>query len=426
VIKNIKNFQVINHNSNDAIIRDVIYEVNNTLLSDFNKNLQKEDYLCVCSGGTTSSCAKNNFITIDLRKEYSQISFEEETGIVQIGGGTQMGNLVDHLEIFDRTFPIGLSKLPGAGYILTGGISPLSRRYGLAIDNILFIKGYLGNGNYFELNKNNLKEEDLNLWTGIKGAAPFFAIITQIGLKTFKAYPVLTYEGFVNANELGELIFHAEKFPINCSLQWFFSDKIYVYIFMELKTSEDNFNAEKYHKKLTKYSSLKRNYFKNFNKLNFFPKELNLFKLSRDNHSEVISMLGEDLKSNIDQFIKEMIKINIQKPNKSCYVASQQLGGVTSSVSKKDSCFIHRQSTWKPWIYASWEKNNVEDKKIALDWMNNSWQKLKKFYPKIHLAQLHNHLNTHKEEVNLAFDLKLNNMKLLKNFCDPSGNLPPL
>ena len=50
-----------------------------------------------------------------------------------------MKDLMNYLEQHNRTFPTGLSKLPGAGYILTGGVSPMSRRYGLAIDNLSLI-----------------------------------------------------------------------------------------------------------------------------------------------------------------------------------------------------------------------------------------------------------------------------------------------
>ena len=64
-----------------------------------------------------------------------------------------MGDLVNYLQKHNRSFPIGLSKLPGAGYILTGGVSPLSRAYGLAIDNIESIKGFLGNGTFISLKK---------------------------------------------------------------------------------------------------------------------------------------------------------------------------------------------------------------------------------------------------------------------------------
>jgi len=75
-----------------------------------------------------------------------------------------MGDLVNHLQKHNRSFPIGLSKLPGAGYILTGGVSPLSRTYGLAIDNIESIKGFLGNGTFISLKKYQRIADVLFIW----------------------------------------------------------------------------------------------------------------------------------------------------------------------------------------------------------------------------------------------------------------------
>ena len=60
-----------------------------------------------------------------------------------------MGELSDFLKEHKRSFPIGLSGKTGMGYILTGGISPLSRSRGLAIDQIMEIKGFWGNGKKF-------------------------------------------------------------------------------------------------------------------------------------------------------------------------------------------------------------------------------------------------------------------------------------
>ena len=121
--------------------------------------------------------------------------------------------------------------------------------------------------------------------------------------------------------------------------------------------------------------------------------------------------------------MNEIIK---DKPNKSCYVASQQLGGKTKESEHKSSFFIHRASTWKPWIYAAWKKDDLKEKEIVLKWMNESWKKLKIFFPKIHLAQIHNHLNSHEEEVYLSFGERLDELKTLKNICDPESILPPL
>jgi len=151
-----------------------------------------------------------------------------------------------------------------------------------------------------------------------------------------------------------------------------------------------------------------------------------LYELNANNHSEVISLLGEDLKNDIPIFIKCLDEIMENKPNNSCYVASQQLGCNTKKFNHGSSFFVHRKSTWKPWIYASWKKNDLQEKEVALDWIYKSWSKLKRFYPNIHLAQLHNHLNSHEEELNLAFGNRVNELKTLKNIFDPQGILPPL
>ena len=121
--------------------------------------------------------------------------------------------------------------------------------------------------------------------------------------------------------------------------------------------------------------------------------------------------------------MKEIIK---DKPNNSCYIASQQLGSKTKEIDQESSFFIHRKSTWKPWIYASWKKEDLKEKEIVLNWMNVSWKKLKKFFPHIHLAQIHTHLNSHEEEVHLSFAKSLDELKTLKNICDPESILPPL
>ena len=83
---------------------------------------------------------------------------------------------------------------------------------------------------------------------------------------------------------------------------------------------------------LDKFPALEKQYYENVNKINFFPKELNLYELNTNNHSEVISLLGEDLKNDIPIFIKCLDEIIANKPNNSCYVASQQLGGKTKKL----------------------------------------------------------------------------------------------
>ena len=426
MIENKKSFKALNQNSNDAEIKELIYKINKNKIIEFNKNLFKDEYLCICSGGTTSSCAKNNQITVDLRKNYNQISYDKNTGVAKIGGGVLMGDLLNYLEKFNRMFPIGLSKLPGIGYILTGGISPLSKRYGLAIDNLKNVKGFFGNGDFFSLDIDNLNKKEISIWEGIKGAAPFFSIITEVAIQTFENFPIQVFDGFVEEDELKELIAISETFPRNFSFQFIFSDTIYVYIVEELKTEEEKNLAQKYASIFQRFPSLKNKIYRNLNQINFFPKELNMFELNANFHSEVISLLGKSLKGYESEFVEELIEINAAKPNKACYVAIQQLGDQSMYENKYSSYFIHREACWKPWIFASWEKINNHDKKVVINWMNESWNRLRRFFPYIHLAQLHNHLNSHQDELKLAFGSKLGELKDLKRIYDPSNILPPL
>ncbi len=418
--------EIPNINSKDAKLKELIYDIDDSLFNKDNYSKEKCEHLCICSGGTTSSCAKNDFTTLDLRKNYSNIHLDKESNLVTIGGGVIMGDLINYLQKHNRSFPIGLSKLPGAGYILTGGVSPLSRAYGLAIDNIESIKGFLGNGTFIYLKKNKLNPEQQLIWEAIKGAGAFFSIITEIELKTFQSNPIKIIEGFVNLDELSEIVQLSEAFPENISLQWIYAQKIYIYVFAELKNNLEDKRTEESLMLLDKFPTLEKKIYENFNKINFFPKELKLYELNANNHSEVISLLGEDLKNDIPIFMKCLNEIMDNKPNNSCYVASQQLGCKTKKLNHGSSFFIHRKSTWKPWIYASWNKNDLQEKEIALDWIYKSWRNLKRFYPNIHLAQLHNHLNSHEEELTLAFGNRMNELKTLKNIFDPQGILPPL
>ena len=424
--KNHNFLEVPNINSKDALFKKLIYNVEDFLLNDESKLTKEVEHLCICSGGTTSSCAKNGLITLDLRKNYNKIHLERETNIVTIGGGVIMGDLMNYLEKHNRSFPIGLSKLPGAGYILTGGVSPLSRSYGLAIDNIESIKGFLGNGTFISLKKNHISRDKQLIWEAIKGAAPFFSIITEIGLKTIQSYPIQIIEGFINSDELSEIIKLSEGFPENISLQWIYAKKIYIYIVAEFKDDLEKEVIKENLLTLEKFSTLEQKFYGNLNEINFFAKELELFELNSNNHSEVISLLGEDLKNDVPIFIKYLNEIMDNKPNNSCYVASQQLGFKTKKLNHGSSFFVHRKSTWKPWIYASWKKNDLKEKEVVMDWMYKSWRKLKRFYPNIHLAQLHNHLNSHTEELQLAFGNRIEELKTLKNICDPQSILPPL
>ena len=86
VKKNTNLLEVPNINSRDALVKKLIYRVEDDLFNRYFKSLSKSEYLCICSGGTTSNCARDGFITLDLRKEYNQIHLEEKSNLIKIGG----------------------------------------------------------------------------------------------------------------------------------------------------------------------------------------------------------------------------------------------------------------------------------------------------------------------------------------------------
>jgi len=118
-VKNYNNLlEVPNINSKDAKLKKLIYDVDDSLFSGDNSR-DKFQHICVCSGGTTSSCAKNGFTTLDLRKNYNKIHLDRKTNLVTIGGGVIMGDLVNHLQKHNRSFPSDfLNFLEQAIYLL--------------------------------------------------------------------------------------------------------------------------------------------------------------------------------------------------------------------------------------------------------------------------------------------------------------------
>jgi len=49
--------EVPNINSKDAKLKKLVFDIDNYLFNEDNYSKDKFEHLCVCSGGTTSSCA---------------------------------------------------------------------------------------------------------------------------------------------------------------------------------------------------------------------------------------------------------------------------------------------------------------------------------------------------------------------------------
>ena len=148
-------------------------------------------------------------------------------------------------------------------------------------------------------------------------------------------------------------------------------------------------------------------------------------KRNDSNHSEVIGLLGSAWQESNPKVLKIIQNLINKKPHKSCYIASQQLGG-TTHFNDLETSFVHRNSIWKPWINGSWEAHNQSNRQKTLEWMNECWLNLEFICPGVHLAQIHPHLEWHEKELSIAFNDWLPKLQELKKMRDPRNVMPPL
>ncbi len=419
---------VPNYFAEDSSIKGVLYEVDDQLNKRLRSGQINPKPLLVCSGGTSSRCAAEGHLTLDLRKNYSTFHFDNQSRCLEIGGGITMGSISKELSKFGRSFPIGLSGQTGMGFILTGGISPLSRTMGLAIDQITEINGVWGQGESFKINKPSTSSsiEERLTWRALCGAAPFLGIITSLKVETHPIKPLTFWEARITPSQLAKLIQKAEKWPNSSSLQWIWGDEIHAYGISQINKQNTKLIMRNIQELIPGANNLK---FKTIIGLHDMPK-LSISSIRSKqiyrSHSEVVGLLGPswgESSAAVVNMLEELIK---ERPDPRCYVAAQQLGGTVKNTNRELTSFIHRNSIWKPWITASWPANDTELKTMSLDWLEKVWEKLTPVCPGVHLAQMHPHLSWHKKEIRYAFEDWLPGLKDLKSRFDPNGLLTPL
>ena len=421
-----KFLKVPNSLAEDSIVAGVFHEVDERLFHLIDSGQIKNKPIHICSGGTTSQCAANQHWTLDLRENYRDLNFSPSKQEIEIGGGVKMSELMTTISKYAQSFPIGLSSSTGVGYILTGGISPISRNRGLAIDQIIKIKGVWGSGERFEIIKPTFSSNDhtKKCWKGLCGAAPFLGIVTSITLKTHKIKPIFTFQTIIRMDQLAECINIAEGWPNNASLQWIWGDQIRIFVVIEMNDGLMDKEVENLIKDLPNKELAKIKKIKSISELPKFTVPLNEKSSDLRMHSEVIGLLGKNWGNKSIELIRSINELMKNRPNNNCYIASQQLGGETTT--KTESSFIHRDSIWKPWINAAWPAGEMTTREESLSWLKEVWQQMESLCPGVHLAQLHPHLDIHEREIKAAFKNWLPELQTLKTVHDPKGILPPL
>jgi len=412
-----------NQNAKDSDVIGILETVNSELFQSLKSSQKTSKPFLVSSGGTTSRAAADKHWILDLRKNYQNISFDLEKKHVEIEAGVTMGELSDFLKKHKRSFPIGLSGKTGMGYILTGGISPLSRSRGLAIDQIIEIRGFWGNGKEFHFLRPNTQKESFFEWKALCGAAIFLGIITKVKLKTQPLRPILSWTAHLSFFQLSECINQAESWPNSLSFQWIYGKDIFAHAIGEVSNDDDEYFLINL---LERLPFSRNRIIKKVTDMNSLPNlSLGNIKTNNSNHSEVLGLLGPAWQKNNHQVLKTLKDLMNKRPNKSCYIASQQLGGLTH-LNDLDTSFFHRDAIWKPWINGAWHAYDESKRKRTLQWMEECWSNLEFVCPGVHLAQIHPHLPWHQKELSSAFKDWLPKLQKLKEIHDPKNIMPPL
>jgi hypothetical protein len=380
--------------------------------------------LRVRSGGNSSRCASDGCWTVDLRR-HRDLRYHEHSQEIEFGTGLTMAELLQGLRASDRSIPIGLSGLTGSGFILTGGMGPLSRSQGLALDCITGIEGIWGSGESFVLSEDP-KTDNGSHWRALLGAAPFLAIVTRLRLRTQRRRPLRVRHGLILPAQLPELLRIAEIWPETCSLQWSWGDRLEVYAVdcssegnaPRTLNGLDSILGTDQHAEIQHCADQLEQ--PNFGTL------AAQTAVSMPFHSEVLARLGPALGPKAGPLM-ELLRSRMQeRPHGGCRISAQQLGGSTTRIDPGSTSFIHRDSIWKAWITAAWTPGDRLGRQQSLQWMDRVSADLSTTCPGVHLTQLHDHLPGHQQELVDAFGDWLPGLRQLKSELDPEGRLPPL
>lgn len=144
-----------------------------------------------------------NGLVIDL-SSLNQINISKDLTTVKVGAGCRLNDIYKKLWKYKRTIVGGSCGSVGiSGFTLGGGFGFLSRKYGLAIDNLIEIELVNTHGKILIANKK--KNSDL-FWACRGGGGGNFGVVTSLTFKTIPIEKVVFYQIVWPWEEISDVI----------------------------------------------------------------------------------------------------------------------------------------------------------------------------------------------------------------------------